>query len=146
TLARSEHPVGGRLSVSLVHGSADKGRDDQRQLPVQARRQGLALWQLVRPHLGDQVLEGAAVPVQAQVRQRARGQEASQKVERLGPRRGLPGAVGLPLLLRKTLANGLRRRLDELAVCLEERLGRRLVVWAGQLCATVVEVLAVLRA
>ena len=49
----------------------------------------------LRRQLGDQVLEGAAVAEQAEVGQRAGGQQAAQQVERLGAGRRLPRPIGL---------------------------------------------------
>ena len=103
-------------------------------------REAPAFGQLVRRHLGNQVLERATVAEQAEVGQRARGQESAQEVERLGSSRRLPGSVGLAVLLRKALPDGQGRRFDEAAIGVEQRVRRPLVVGMGQLWAAVVEV------
>ncbi len=62
------HSLGGGRPVPLVQGAAHECRYDQRQLAVQVDRGPLAFRQLMRRHLRDQVLEGAAVAEQTEVR------------------------------------------------------------------------------
>ena len=99
----------------------------------------LALRQLMSGHLCDQVLEGTPVAEEAEVGQRAGGQQAAEEVERFGARGGLPRSVRLAFLLRKPLADRVGRRLDERAVRLEQGVRRRFVARIGQLRATVIE-------
>ena len=97
----------------------------------------------MRGHLGDQVLEGPAVPEEAQVGERAGRQQPAQHVERLRPGGRLPGAIRLSLLEWEPFADGPGQGFDQLAVGLEQAVGGPLVVRMSELRAAMVEVAAV---
>src|SRR5207248_5643651 len=84
-----------------------------------------------------------AVAEEAKVGQRARRQQASQQVERLGPRRRLPRPLRLARIDWKAAADGLGDRLEQRAVGIEQRVGGRLVGRVLELRPTVVETAAV---
>ena len=105
----ARHPLRGRTPVPIVERPPDEGRDDEGQLSVQVGGELPALRQLVGGHLGDQVLEGSAVAEKTKVGQRSRREHPAQQIQRLGPGRRLPRAVGLTRLEREALAKKAKR-------------------------------------
>ena len=98
-------------------------------------RQPPALGQLLAGHLGDQVLEGAAVAVEAEVGEGGGRQQAAEDVEGLGPGRRLPRPLGLAGVERKALADLLEDDVEQLGEGLEEVVGGQLVDPVRQLGA-----------
>src|SRR5450759_5658645 len=95
-----------------------------------------AFRQLVRRQLGDEVFEGPAVAEKSEAGQRTGGQQPAEEIQRLGPGRRLPSAVGLAWLDRKARPDRLCDRLDHAAVSGEKRICRRLILGVGAVSYT----------
>ncbi len=110
--------VGDPLAAAV--GAIDPG-DEARHHLLQLRQDHAAVLARLRQRRGhqpqDQLLVGLAGGVDADVAERRRRQQAAQQVQRLGPDRALPGALGLavaarPALGRPGLDFGQRARVD----------------------------------
>ncbi len=81
------YPLRRGSAIALVESPLHKGGNDEVELALQVCGEAATFRQLVACHLRDQVLKGATVAVQAEVRERPRRQQAAQHVKRLSPRR-----------------------------------------------------------
>ena len=127
--------VGDPLAAAL--GPLDPG-DEARHHPLQLGQDHAAVLARLRQRRGhqpqDQLLVGLAGGVDADVAERRRRQQAAQQVQRLGPDRAPPGALGLavaarPALRRPVLDLLQRARVDpEQLVHRAPELGAELVV------------------
>ncbi len=113
--------VGGPLAPALGDvDSLQEGGDHFAQLGEHQVRIRARLGQRVRAHAQEQLLVGLARPVDPDVRQRRRRQEAAERVERLGTRRLPVDEVAVTRLLGKSLGDPCLHHRQQLAVRVED--------------------------